>query len=199
MGCPPSPIQTVVAVASVIPCVIGFSGRIGSGKTTISQSVADALGWTFASFGEFVRGVARSRNLDPDSREVLQEIGNLLIAQGWPEFCKDVLAAAAWQPDKPLVVDGIRHTEAVQHLAKIAYPLPFVHVHVAVDEQIRLDRLQQRATFDNAVAESHSTEAAVKDRLPAMAHLVVDGSRSVNEVVVTVVAFLSEQLEPRPS
>lgn len=179
-------------MASVKPSAIGFSGRIGSGKSTISHAVADALGWTRASFGDYVREVARTRGCDVESREVLQEIGNSLIAQGWRGFCLDVLASASWLPGKPFIVDGIRHPEAVQHLTTIAQPLPFIHVHVAVDENIRLDRLKQRAAFDNVAAESHSTESAVKDMLPSMAHYIVDGSQPLKDIVEVILAFLVE-------
>ena len=176
------------------PCAVGFSGRISSGKTTISRAVAQALQWPRASFGDFVRSVASSRRLAVESREVLQEIGVSLISKGWPEFCRDVLAAAGWQPGSAIVVDGIRHTDAVQHLAEIVAPLSFVLVHVAIEEHVRNERqLQRDGTPVQMEAESHSTEIAVKDLLPKRADLTVDGNWSLDRIIGEVIDHLVER------
>ncbi|MGO8670179.1 MAG: hypothetical protein ACLQVD_02250 [Capsulimonadaceae bacterium] len=42
----------------MLEAVIGFSGLARSGKTTVSREVATALGWNYASFGDYVRSVA---------------------------------------------------------------------------------------------------------------------------------------------
>lgn len=196
MGGSPKPFKAVIAVGRlrIEPCAIGFSGRISSGKTTVSQAVAEALQWPRASFGDFVRTVASNRGLAVDSREVLQEIGVSLISKGWPEFCRDVLAAAGWQPGSAIVVDGIRHAEAVQHLSEIVAPLPFVLVHVRVDEQVRNERLLRRdGAAVQAEVESHSTEAAVKDILPRMADLTVDASWPMDRIIAEVIAYLESR------
>ena len=56
------------------PVVLVFSGQIGSGKSRLSSGVAKALGWSYASFGDYIRSVAHSQGLD-DTREILQELG----------------------------------------------------------------------------------------------------------------------------
>lgn len=60
--------------------VVGFSGRIKSGKTTLSARVAELMGWPYTSFGDYVRKVARLRRR-PELREILQEIGQELVDQ----------------------------------------------------------------------------------------------------------------------
>ena len=162
--------------------VIGFSGRIKSGKTTVSQAVADALSCQRASFGDFVRAEATRQGLDAESRSVLQDVGEMLIVQGWPQFCRNVLATADWQPGSSVVVDGIRHAEAVRQLARIVDPIPFVLVHVAVDEEVQQHRIQDEESQNLEDTEFHSTEADVKEVLPMMADLVIDGSHSVDDL-----------------
>ena len=98
------------------PCVIGFSGRIKSGKTTIATATASSLDWQCASFGDYVRWVAIRQNEDPESRAALQRIGESCIARGWPAFCHNVLKMVNWRSGMPVVVDGIRHVEAVEQI-----------------------------------------------------------------------------------
>ena len=174
------------------PTVIGFSGRIKSGKTTVSQAVADVLSLPRASFGDFVRAEAQRRGLDGESRSVLQNLGELLIDQGWLRFCQDVLATVDWQPGNSLVVDGIRHAAAVRTLSRIVDPLPFVLVHVAVDEEIRQHRFQRQEMQSLREAESHSTEADVKDVLPMMADLIVDGAQAVDDLVREILSGIED-------
>jgi len=175
-------------------CAIGFSGQIGSGKTTVSQTVSQALQWPRASFGDFVRSVAISRGVAVESREILQEIGASLISKGWPEFCRDVLTAVGWERGSSIVVDGIRHAEAVQHLSEIVAPLPFILVHVNIDEQARNVRLLRR---DGAAAqvevESHSTEAAVKTVLPEIANLSVTATQPIDQIMAEIIAYLERR------
>ncbi len=176
------------------PSVVGFSGRISSGKTTVSKAVADSLQCSRASFGEFVASVARSRGLYDVSRLTMQQVGESLIADGWPQFCAGVLASAAWQPGSALVVDGIRHAEAIHHLTRIVTPLRFVHVHLPVEEEGRSQRIRQRHGGESGESqvevEAHATEVEVTDVLPLIADLIVDGGRSLGDIVAEIVAFI---------
>jgi len=169
------------------PLVLGFAGRIKSGKTTISQAVAESLQWPRASFGEYVRSIAESRGLDPKSREQLQDLGESLIAESWPRFCQRVLDASGWKPGNPVVVDGIRHVEAIDHVTAIVAPLPFRLVYVRVPPQVQAARLLESDAARNlAAVESHSTETDVKDELPKRANLVVEGREQLDQIVAEI-------------
>src|SRR5207237_1082407 len=85
------------------PLVMALSGRIGSGKTTVSTEVARRLGWVRTSFGDYVRSLARSRGLD-DSRETLQPLGASVLNEGVEPFCRAVLAQAGWTSGTPVVI-----------------------------------------------------------------------------------------------
>jgi len=125
------------------PIVLAFAGRIASGKSTLSMNVARALSWPYVSFGNYVRQVAWSKGL-VCSRQVLQNIGATLIDQGWDRFCRAVLSQVDWDPGQPLVIDGIRHVEAIDMLRQLVAPSKLLLVFVAVSELERKGRLRQR-------------------------------------------------------
>jgi hypothetical protein len=134
--------------------------------------------------------VARRRGLHADARDIQQEVGASLVAAGWEPFCRAVLSEAGWQPGQPLVVDGIRHAEALSTLRSIAAPLPVVLVYIALDKHTRADRMRAEGIDDprqRRRIESHSTEVQVATLLPPLADVTMDGSRPeadlINEIV----------------
>ena len=175
--------------------MIGFSGRIKSGKTTIARATADSLSWQYVAFSDYVRLVARQQDLDPELRPVLQSIGESLIGQGWPKFCRNVLAIANWQTGEPIVIDGIRHVDAVDHLQAIVAPLTFRLIHVVIESELQLDRVRREETSQSLDRlELHSTEADVRCRLPQLADLVVDGAKPIETTVTEIHAFLRKTI-----
>lgn len=170
--------------------VVGFAGRKKSGKTTISQAVAEALHWQQASFGDYVRHVASQRGLDATSLPVLQDLGQALIDEGWPQFCKELLRHAEWLPGTGLIVDGIRHVEAAQHLTTLVTPMPFKLIYVSTDDAV----LHERRGIDNAsqyaALEHHSTEAQVATLLRDSADFTVDGTLPIENLVADIVASI---------
>jgi cytidylate kinase len=122
--------------------IIGFSGKIGSGKTTISTAVAEALNWPHASFGDYVREVGRERGIE-ESRKVLQEIGASLV-ENPDEFCLSLLELSGWKPGQHLVVDGVRHAKIVDALHRTTKPSRVFLVFVEVNEKVRKKRIQNQ-------------------------------------------------------
>ena len=175
------------------PLVIAFSGKIGSGKSRVSAGVAAALGWPRVSFGDYVRSVARSQGLE-ETREVLQELGERLVAKDVEEFCRGVLAHYDWSSGEPLVVDGLRHREVAKALSKLVAPLDLRIVYFDVDEATRKARLEREGIPAERVEEvdAHSTEEQVRTVLPEMADLTLEGNRSPEELVNMVVSWVHE-------
>jgi len=181
------------------PLVLASAGRISSGKSTLSTHVASALGWPQVSFGDYVRQVAQRRGLD-DSRAVLQEVGATLIAQGWEGFCHAVLGQGAWVPGQPLIVEGIRHAEALAVLRQLVAPSELRLVFIAVNEPTRAARLGQRGMPERETlpgVEAHSTEAQVGTVLPGMADFTVDGTRPLEELLQDIVRWVQQHTATR--
>lgn len=170
------------------PAVIGFSGKIGSGKTTVSSSLAKMLNWSRMSFGDYVRATARQRGL-AESREVLQRLGESLLATDAEGFCRAALAQADWKSGQPLIIDGVRHTLVVEILRRLVKPMRFMLVHIAVDETLRESRLLALGETNQSSLrqiEKHSTEKDVSLSLQYMADLTVHSSLPVEETLLRI-------------
>ena len=174
-------------------CILAFSGSIGSGKTTISKETSRVLHWSYGSFGDYIRKEALQRGVNPESREVLQEIGSELINQGWKEFCEAVLMDSGWEKGSGLVLDGIRHHEGLETIRGIVYPLPTFLIYVRVSENVRKRRLiDKKINLEHLGAiEQHSTEQQVKTNLKRYANLVLDSSRPLNDNINSILEWLS--------
>jgi ribosome-binding protein aMBF1 (putative translation factor)/dephospho-CoA kinase len=189
-----NPIDRDLLFRALEPIVVGFAGRIGSGKSSLSIEVAQALGWPRASFGDYLRNVARSEGLD-ESREVLQELGESFVERDVDAFCRAVLAHYDWKAGEPLIIDGIRHAEVVEALRKLVAPLEVRIVFLDVNDQKRIERLQQ---FDESIPkkietiEKHPTEQQVREVLPGLADLHLAGDRSIGELAETVVNWIQQ-------
>jgi dephospho-CoA kinase len=178
--------------------VIGFSGKIGSGKSSIARATAAALDVPCASFGDYIRRVARDLALDPADRGVLQDIGNLLVKHP-KQFCAQVLREVDYRPGTSLVIEGIRHKQILDELAVLVAPTPLVLVYVRTDEGVVEERLHREGIPDPTIQllEQDATEAQVTTLLPKFADFVLDGSREWTgdqirtEVVPTVREYLT--------
>src|SRR3569833_1687057 len=88
--------------------VIGISGKIGSGKTTLAEFTAQRFQVPYVSFGNYVRHVAKERGI-VENRENLQNLGQDLINEDIDQFCRKVLYFDGWDGKSSLILDGIRH------------------------------------------------------------------------------------------
>jgi transcriptional regulator with XRE-family HTH domain/cytidylate kinase len=180
-----------ILLRSLEPQVIAFSGRRASGKSSVSAEVAKALDWKWASFGGYLRAVAKNEGV-ADSTETLQELG-ATFAREPDRFCREVLSHWGWQAGEPLIVEGVRHKEILNSLRQLVAPLEARLVFLSVDEQERFRRLERREESSvqrMKALEEHSTEKQVKDVLPAEADLNVDTSEDPERVVQRIVEWI---------
>lgn len=170
---------------------LGVSGRIGSGKTSLAVALAERLDCPRASFGDYVRSVASERGLDASERDVLQTVGDELIANGWDTFCSAVLRAAGYT-DGSVVVDGIRHTDAAKTMRKLLAPTPWKLVAVESEEATRRSRLTARGidAAGAAQADAHPNETEVA-LVMASADLIVSSDATVDAAADRVIEWLT--------
>ena len=174
--------------ASMTPraLLVCFSGKIGSGKTSISSAVAKALGCGYTSFSDYLRDVVEKRGGDPDCRELLQDLGQSRIKQNAELFCRDALAGAGFVPGENFVLDGVRHVQVLQHLSEIAAPSEVRLIFLEAGAGLRSLRVGQRSARegrDFKRAENHVVEADMDEKLPSAAHAIIDGSLSAPVVL----------------
>jgi dephospho-CoA kinase len=164
--------------------VIGIAGGISSGKSTVSEAVATALGCPRVSFGEYVKAITRERAL-ADIRENWQSVGESLVEDDVKEFCAAVLAQVSWKPGMSLVIDGIRHVSVLNTLRAMVAPSDLRLIYISLDKAIRKQRYRRSWPQERPIeeVEQHSTERQVRTILRNEAQLVVDGKQSVKELV----------------
>lgn len=105
------------------PALVAIAGPIGSGKTTTARLLSQHTGWPATSYGDAIRAAAAACRI-PGDRHQLQRIGAVLIARGWDAFTERVLDQVAWKPGDAVIVEGLRHVEAVTALRQVTAPLP---------------------------------------------------------------------------
>lgn len=161
-----------------------FSGQIGSGKSSVSTAVANALGWHRTGFGDYLRSEIARRGGDPNDRQALQNLGQARVDDDASAFCRDVLAAGGFQPGNDFVIDGIRHVTIFEILKQIGAPGVAKLVFLGAGEATRSTRVQTRTdAADFARASTHRVEAELRDALPDRADGVVDADQPIEQVV----------------
>lgn len=161
-----------------------FSGQIGSGKSSVSTAVAAALGWRRTGFGDYLRSEVVRLGGDPNDRKALQDLGQNRVEDDPATFCRDVLAAAGFQPGGDFVIDGIRHVSIFEILAELGKPSQARLLFLGALETTRGARIQTRADApDFARASTHRVEAELLDALPKKADGIVNADQPLDRVV----------------
>lgn len=161
-----------------------FSGKIGSGKSSVSTAVAEALGWRRTGFGDYLRAEIARRRGDADDRKALQDLGQARVDDDAVSFCGDVLAAGGFNAGDNFVIDGIRHVSIFDILTQVSKPTEAKLLFLGAAELTRKARVQPRSDADDFTrASAHRVEAELGDALPAHADGVVDSDQSIDRVV----------------
>lgn len=150
--------------------VVGFSGKIGSGKTTIAKYAAEKFKITYVSFGDYIKREAFLRKIKI-TRKNLQNLGQLMYEQDELKFCQNVLDYYNWDGSSSLIIDGIRHLKVNSTLKKLALPLPYFLIYIETNDNLR----KQRIGLNNiSLLDNHPTEKAVQQNLIVAANYVID-------------------------
>jgi cytidylate kinase len=164
--------------------LVCFSGQIGSGKSSVSAAVAEALGWRRTGFGDFLRAeIARSGG-DPTCRQALQDLGQQRVDNDPEAFCRDMLSAGGFQPGDDYVVEGVRHVAIFRILRVLVAPSTARLLFLQASDAARTARIETRsdhADFDRAGG--HRVEADLRNALPERADAVIDADRAIGGVI----------------
>jgi dephospho-CoA kinase len=169
--------------------LICLAGGIASGKTTLAAGLQAALpGSVRLAFGDVVRRRAQAVHPEP-TREELQETGLQLIHEGWPAFVGELLSDLGGDPSV-LIVEGIRHPEAVGALHEQLPERRVLLVYVEVSDRQRNERLAQRAESELTLMHEVESEVAL---LRAMADLAVETDQPIEGLVTLILGHLQEE------
>ena len=165
--------------------IVVISGRTASGKTTLANALARALGGTPRSFGDYVRYLAELRG-KPINRATLQAIGQAEVDADARAFVEAFLKWGGGG-DTPLVCDGLRHVSVRDALRAIAAERgrAIAFLHVEADEGRRLARLRDRGDDETTVAahDAHASEADVRERLRKDADATIERFDDVDRMI----------------
>ncbi len=161
-----------------------FSGQIGSGKSSVSAAVAEALGWRRTGFGDYLREEVARLGGDPSDRKVLQDLGQMRVDEDPSAFCRDVLVFGGFQPGENFVVDGIRHVRIFEELVALSAPSQARLLFLEARETTRVTRVIARLDaqdFDRA--SKHRVESELDGALPQRASGTVNADQPLDRVV----------------
>ncbi|GGG59562.1 AAA family ATPase [Hymenobacter glacieicola] len=180
--------------------IIAFSGKIGSGKSSVSAAVADVLNLPWVSFGDYVRKQARAQELEP-TREHLQDLGQKLLRADAEAFCKAVLSQTPdWE--NGIVVDGVRHSDVLHIIKRLINQQQLIHIHLELNEPLREARVISREGVveecEQIRMNNHPTEEQVSGLLPSIADIVVSSTGPLDIVVEKVKTGIESLLTHNP-
>ena len=168
--------------------VIGITGRIGSGKTTAADYLAEH------GFGHirYSHVLADWRNEDPERKTELQAVGWDVMSGGRQgELNQRVISKIT--PGKDWVVEGLRHPLDYQSL-KNAFGSQFHLVYIDTPQEARWNRLHKMARFRNfdefQAAEKHPVEQKITELKP-FAELCIAGGDPLQQLYQPLDSFVA--------
>lgn len=165
--------------------VIGISGHIGAGKTTLAQFLSAECGFQYLRYSMVL---AEWLKADPASRANLQEVG-WKVMSGSSQIELNRVLIQQIDRRRECVVDGLRHIIDYESL-KREFPQNFALIFLNAPTQTRFKRIRDRfVSYDDFLkADSHQVESNIDALLPS-ADLVLDGEKSVVEVAENARTF----------
>lgn len=140
--------------------VVGITGRIGSGKTTVGRYLESRYGFQYIRYSEVL---AEWRAKDPESKGQLQMVGWEVMAGGMQAELNRRLIARI-RPDVDVAVDGLRHPLDYDALSN-SFLASFRLLFIDSPPHLRFERLNQKDRY----ADYNSFEAA--DSYPVEQHI----------------------------
>lgn len=162
--------------------VIGITGRIGSGKTTVGKYLNSRHGFQYLRYSAVL---AKWRAKDSQAR--LQEIGWEVMAGGMQaELNRRLIAQIT--PGGDVAVDGLRHPLDYESLKKQLSP-SFKLLYLDSPQEQRFERLNRRGKYPDwnsfEAADSHPVEQQIES-LRANAALVIQNQSSFQDLYLAV-------------
>jgi adenylate kinase family enzyme len=171
--------MTFDIIAPPAPPVIALAGPSAAGKSTWADHLATIYDAPQLRFGEYVAHKARERGIKHPDRRTLQTLGTQLLAQqGAENFCRDALQYAAWKPNRPLIIDGVRHEQVHRSLIHIIGGEKLILLYVDRPDTERLHELANEGVTTDADLREFDrdpTEREVRTLLRQRADVEIQG------------------------
>jgi dephospho-CoA kinase len=164
--------------------VIGITGRIGSGKTTVGRYLESGYGFQYLRYSAVL---ADWQTQDSESKDQLQKVGWEVMAGGLQAELNRRLIAQIL-PGRNVGVDGLRHPLDYDALRSSFFP-SFRLLFIDSPSDLRFSRLNQKGKYAEFASfhavDSHPVEQQI-DSLRTSAALVIRNDGSLQELYAAV-------------
>ena len=170
-----------------IAIVVGLTGPLCAGKTTVAEYLRVAHGVEVISTREIVRQeTSTTESTETVTRPELQDRGQWLQDNRGPLFVTERILERI-VPVRPFVIDAIRHVVSQEKLAQVLGPR-FVPLHITAPESLRRIRFLKREgasgkSFDQS--NMHQIESDTEP-LGSMSKAVIDNRQSLLELATQI-------------
>ncbi len=164
--------------------LIGISGKISSGKSTVARYISTAYNMPHASFGEYLKQHCIDNNL-PLERKVMQDLGQKFINEDHKGFFQKVVFQN--NSDK-VVFESIRHTAGIPWMRDFSEHS--VIIYLDTDDHTRYERYVKRKkegdkqeNFEEFLAlNNHESEIEI-DEIKKYADIVIQPEDDYEKVI----------------
>jgi dephospho-CoA kinase len=172
--------------------VIGVSGRICAGKTTVAR-ILEQQGFAYTRFSLVIDDeiAARGESLDRATRQRIG--GEIHRTKGQRWLCEKVLELVAG--GRIIVIDGLRFPEDHAFFAE-RFGSNFVHLHIKAPDELRALRYGESEQGDMpfAAVDQQPVEAKI-DKLNALADVKIANGSSIGALRQNVLNSVKELLQ----
>lgn len=163
-----------------------FSGKIASGKTTISTALANYLGINRYTVSDYLKNYADIYYNGNHSRDTLQKIGDIKRKEGYKKFCIDFLTFINYEKDMSFIIDGIRTIEFLEEMKLCLINEKVIHIFIEIDEKLRHERMLKRNAQDQLYYQHHTENYSRK--LMEAADIIVNSNNNVTAIVAYILS-----------
>lgn len=170
--------------------VIGITGRIGSGKTSVGKYLNSAHGFQYIRYSQVLSDWLAT---DPEAKAQLQEIG-WEVMEGGKQMELNRRLIAQILPDVDVAVDGLRHPIDLESLSN-SFPGEFHLLYLDSSAHDRWERLKGKGRYTNfaifEAADLHPVEQKI-EALRKNAERVISNSGSLQGLYQAVDAAIPD-------
>lgn len=150
------------------PCVVGVSGPLAAGKTTIAR-LFEGRGYSYTRFSLVIDDILDERGQEK-TRNNRQSIGIMINKENRQrELAERTIRKASGSPK--IVVDGLRYPEDYAFLFE-SFGFQFTHIYVDAEFRVRKSRYISRLEQDNSAdVFENASNAEVECRVPELKFL----------------------------
>lgn len=155
-----------------------ISGKIGSGKTWLSNKISDLLKLDRCSFSDYVKWKCNQLGM-PTNRENLNLVGEKAVGDWLTEFVYYLFNCTIEKKSDILIIDGLRHIEILDEIAKYCDEIEIIYIDS--DIVTITENLMERNTLeeDNRFYSAERQLLTIKEK----ANLIIKSSNEVDAVL----------------